>query len=89
MRKTILEAFENQDFPFQKLIDQPALRKISLTKAMFSFRNQPAKLLNLNGIETKSIDIRKQNSDFDLAMYIESCDGNLAGIVLSRPVKKV
>jgi len=81
VRKITLEAFENQDFPFQKLMEQLGLMKIRLTRAMFSFRNQPEKLLNLHGVDTIPLDIRKPDSDFDLAMYMEFCEGQLSGVL--------
>ena len=81
VRRVALEASENQNLPLQKLAELPNLVRTPLTRAMFSFQEISSRTLNLPGVSASSIEMRKEAADFDLAMYMESTDGKLSGVL--------
>ncbi len=81
VRRVALEASENQNLPFHRLVQLPHLARTPLTRGMFSFQDTSSRTLDLPGIVATSIGIRKEAADFDLAMYMESTGKNLSGVL--------
>lgn len=85
VRQVALNAYANQDLPFEKLVDllQPE-RQLShsvLFQAMFNFHNAPEKPLTLPGIKTAPLLIDNGTAKFDLNMALFVEDGVLQGMV--------
>jgi len=68
------QAYENQDFPFEKLVEklQPErdLSHNPLFQVMFIFQTAPLELLTLSGINAESLDIDAGTSKFDLTLSL-------------------
>jgi thioesterase domain-containing protein len=84
-RATSLEAFKNQDVPFQKNADLPALRRIPLSRLLFSLDMEwPPKLL-LAGLDCDGIATDTGAADFDLSVSLWLADGRIAGNLRFKP----
>lgn len=82
VRRVAFEAFEHQQVPLQRLVELPELARVPLSHAMFSFQDASSRTLDLPGVAATPIEVRKDASDFDLALYTESArDGGLGGIL--------
>ncbi len=82
-KKTSLEAYQNQDVPFEDIVDKLKLeRDISRTalfQAMFVLNNAQMEKLELQGIEFENIDIDTGTTKFDLVLSITEDDKILKG----------
>ena len=81
VRQMTLKAYENQDLPFEKLVDelQPE-RNLSYTpifQTMFNYRNVPDKPKQINGITLAPFEIEQTTSKFDLTLDISVVDEDL------------
>jgi acyl carrier protein len=81
VRKMVLEAFENQNLPFQMVAEIPGLVRTPLTRGMFALRDASIQTLNLPGITASFVDTRKIAADFDLALYMGLDAGKLNGVI--------
>lgn len=82
VRRVAFEAFEHQQVPLQRLVELPELARVPLSHAMFSYQDASSRTLDLAGVASTPIEVRKDASDFDLALYAESArDGGLGGIL--------
>lgn len=81
VRKVVLEAFENQNLPFQRVAEMPGVVRTPLTRGMFALRDASIQTLNLPGITASFVDKRKIAADFDLALYMATDDGKLNGVI--------
>lgn len=81
VRRLALEAYDNQNVPLQLLAQFPNLIRTPLTRAMFSYQESSSRHLDLPGIKSLPIVIRKDASDFDLALYTEGDAEGLAGLI--------
>lgn len=82
VRTTALEAIPDQQVPLQRLASLPALARVSLARALFSYQDASTRTLELDGIAATPVDVRKPGSDFDLAFYAEGTrDGGIGGIL--------
>lgn len=82
VRRTVIDAFDNQNLPLQKLAELPNLVRVPLTRCMFSYSDTSSRTLDLPKLSATSIDIRKDEGDFEVAMYMESAaSGNLSGVL--------
>ncbi len=82
VRATVMDAWQNQHIPLQKLTELPGLARIPLTRAMFSYQDMSSRVLDLPDLRATPIDLRKEVSDFDLALFIEgSSEGRLGGVL--------
>lgn len=82
VRGTMLEAFEHQQVPLERLATLPETVQVPLTRALLSFQDASTRTLDLAGVEATPVDLRKAGSDFDLALYAEGLrDGGVGGIV--------
>ncbi len=81
VRRLTVEAYDNQNLPLQYLAQQPNLIRTPLTRAMFSYQDTASRRLNLPEIKAEPVNIRKEGSDFELAMYIENDARMLYGVL--------
>lgn len=74
MKKTVLEAFEHQDVPFEKIVDvikpERSLSYSPIFQVMFSMQNMPDRILDLSGTVIEEIVIDNPTSKLDLSLSI-------------------
>lgn len=74
VRGVTLEAYSNQDVPFEKIVEELSLeRDISrnpIFQVFFSFQESPVRSARLSGMSISSIDIDGDTSRFDLSVDI-------------------
>ena len=84
-REVALEAYLNQDAPFEKLVEELLpdrdLSHAPLFQAMFAFQNVATETLALPGLETGSVRIKSRNAQFDLGLTLSESNGELKGSV--------
>ncbi len=66
----LVEAYDNQDYPFDRLIHQPIINNEKFT--MLNFHSEIGQTIDLNidGINFSGVDIRKNSSNLDLKIDI-------------------
>ncbi len=74
VNRTALDAFEHQDLPFEKLVDEiQPVRDLShnpLFQVMFALQNAPRESLDLKGLTLESISREIKVSGFDLECHV-------------------
>jgi amino acid adenylation domain-containing protein/non-ribosomal peptide synthase protein (TIGR01720 family) len=83
VRQVALDAYEHQDLPFEKLVDelQPA-RSLSynpLFQVMFAFQNVPMKDLQLPGLAATPLPWENVTTHFDLSLTMKETAQGLIG----------
>lgn len=82
VRRSVLEALEHQNVPLQEVAALPGLVRVALNRAMFSYQDTSSRTLKLPGVVAHPFDVRKDEADFELAMYMERDGaGRLAGVL--------
>ncbi len=80
-RKTILNAYEHQDLPFEYLVDALQTERDSSTNAlfqvMFILQNAPVKMRNVADLKMEMIHVDMGTSTFDLSLSIAEGAGGL------------
>lgn len=80
VRETCLEAYANQDLPFEKIVDELQLpRDLSrnaLCQVSFVLQNTSGYSLNLPGAEVKEISVSTDTSKFDLSLVVNTVNLN-------------
>ncbi|MFZ2538549.1 MAG: amino acid adenylation domain-containing protein, partial [Oscillospiraceae bacterium] len=70
VKDVALDAFTNQDLPFEKLVEEikppRCLDRSPLFQVMLTFHNIPRSKLQLPGLEVEQLDINTQTTKFDL-----------------------
>lgn len=83
IRKTVLDAFENQDLPFEELVDelQPErnFNRNPLFQAMFILQNTPRAELHLGEIKLRPFDVANPTARFDLTLSLAEKSAGLQG----------
>ncbi|HWC65367.1 MAG TPA: condensation domain-containing protein, partial [Thermoanaerobaculia bacterium] len=73
-RETALGAFEHQDLPFEKLVEElrpeRSVGQNPLFQAMFALQNAPREPLRLDGIACAPVDVALRLAKFDIAIYV-------------------
>ena len=77
--QTVLEAYEHQELPLQKLSEFPNLARTQLSRGMFMLQDSFADILNLPDIYTEALDLNNGTATFDLALSIEAKQDTLLG----------
>lgn len=84
-RQTCLDAFANQDLPFEKLVDsiQPErdLSRNPLFQVMFALQNAPAGDFGLSGLAIDVIETQRISALFDLVLDMWEAENNLIGVL--------
>ncbi|MCY1023460.1 non-ribosomal peptide synthase/polyketide synthase [Pyxidicoccus sp. MSG2] len=88
VRDTTLSAYEHQDVPFEKLVEelQPArdLSRAPLFQAMFVLQNTPRTELALPGLTPRSVEVDADAAQFELSLSLtRTADGYRGGLVFS------
>lgn len=83
VREVALEAYEHQDFPFEKLVEelQPErdLSRTPLFQVVFALQNAPRHALQLPGLALGSLVIDKGTATYDLNMALWKTSDGLKG----------
>ncbi|MEV5735713.1 amino acid adenylation domain-containing protein [Streptomyces sp. NPDC052292] len=88
VKDTALGAYDHQDLPFERLVEELApdrdLSRNPLFQTMFALQNTPgADAWNLPGLSAEPVEIPVRDAKFDLSMYLaEAADGTLDGAVV-------
>ncbi len=86
VRKTSLDAYDNQDLPFERILDELRverdLSQTPLFQVLFNMLNFEDKPLPMTGIESEFISSPDMNSRFDLTFYLRPTAGGLDLTVL-------
>jgi len=73
VRETALEAYANQDLPFERLVDvmqpQRSLSHTPLFQVALVFQNAPREWFNLSGLKFERIPAESGTSKFDLMLF--------------------
>jgi acyl carrier protein len=81
VRRTLIEAQDHQNLPFQRIAELPQLARIALSRAMVSYQESGNRRLDLLDIESKPVVVRKDSADFDLALYVEGDGASIEGVL--------
>ena len=83
IRETALEAYEHQDLPFEKLVEelQPerTLSHSPLFQVMFHLQNAVSESLSLSGLNMGELDVGIQTAKFDLSLSMAESEEGLIG----------
>ncbi|HIO53776.1 MAG TPA: amino acid adenylation domain-containing protein [Chromatiales bacterium] len=76
VRKTVLEALDHQETPFDRLVDaikpERDMSRSPLFQVMFVLQNTPPAAVSMDGLEVRSKAVPLETSKFDLTLSIES-----------------
>jgi amino acid adenylation domain-containing protein len=80
VREVVLEAYANQDIPFEKLVEELApersLRHAPLVQVLFTLQNTPQGTLEMPGLTLSPAGVETRTAKFDMTLgVIESTDG--------------
>ena len=85
VRKTSLEAYAHQDFPYEKLVEELKpirdLHRSPLFQVVFNLQNSPMPKLEIQDLETAFLEIDRGVSQFDLTLMISRKEGQCQAIV--------
>ena len=83
IRETALDAFEHQDLPFEKLVEelQPerTLSHSPLFQVMFHLQNAVTESLSLSGLSMSQLEVETQTAKFDLSLSMAESKEGLVG----------
>ena len=89
IRKTSLEAYRNQDLPFEKLVEtlNPVrdANRAPVVQAIFQFRQQADRCLSLPNLTAHPFPDAIQPGNFDLYMVCEESEFGIEGFVYYSP----
>jgi amino acid adenylation domain-containing protein len=78
-KQTTLEAYEHQEVPFEKLVDelrpQRDISRSPLFQVMFVLQNAPGGTLRLGGAKLEVFELAGKTAKFDLAMAVTEREG--------------
>jgi amino acid adenylation domain-containing protein/non-ribosomal peptide synthase protein (TIGR01720 family) len=83
VREACLDAYDHQDLPFEKLVDEVQVRRDMsrnpLFQAMFVLQNTPGGEINLPGLTLSFLPIENETAKFDLTLSLTETEQGLAG----------
>ncbi|HEX7335013.1 MAG TPA: amino acid adenylation domain-containing protein [Pyrinomonadaceae bacterium] len=86
VRETTLEAYANQDLPFEQLVDalQPerSLDHAPLAQVTFTLLNAPAAALDLRHLTLSPVELESGNHEYDVSVVMQEIDHGLFGTVM-------
>jgi hypothetical protein len=81
VRETTLEAFDNQNLPFVKLVQSlqpsPALNRSPLVQVFFVLQNLPASVIDFHGLSSTVMDTGGARGTRDMRLTVMEDDGRL------------
>ncbi len=81
VRQVALAAHRNQDVPFETIAEAPALRRIPLSRCLFSMDMPWPPALAIDGVDCTPLAVETGSADFDLSVSLwpvgEGLDGTL------------
>ncbi|NTX13823.1 amino acid adenylation domain-containing protein [Myxococcus sp. CA056] len=84
VRDTALEAYANQDLPFEELVravnPERSLGHTPLFQVKLALQNQPFTELQLPGLSLSGVAFENASSKFDLTLVLEEFEGSLVGL---------
>ncbi len=84
-RKTALDAYEHQDLPFEKLVEElnpdRDLSRSPLFQVMFAFQTMPGNLLALPGLGVSPVELGGETAKFDLTLSVREAADALTATV--------
>ncbi|MBD0319020.1 MAG: amino acid adenylation domain-containing protein, partial [Gemmatimonadetes bacterium] len=82
VRDGALGAYENQDLPFEQVVEtvqaERDLSRSPLFQVMFILQNTPAHAVKLGGVEVETLDAYPRAAKFDLTLSVTAGEGGLA-----------
>ena len=79
VRNVCLEAYANQDLPFEKLVEelnpQRDLSRTPIFQVVFNMQNSPMPKLGIPGLDIGFLDIDRRVSQFDLTLMLTKSEG--------------
>ncbi|WP_436866196.1 non-ribosomal peptide synthase/polyketide synthase [Bacillus fungorum] len=83
-RKVAYEAFDNQDIPFDKVVEAVQPQRdpgySPIFQVMFAFQNSPMKPLELEGVTLAPRRVNNETAKFDLILFIEESKQGLQAV---------
>ncbi len=77
-RNVVLEAYANQDVPFEQVVDgleiERSLSYNPLFQVMFALQNAPLNALKLPNLKAQYLAVENQRIKFDLSLFLEEID---------------
>ena len=85
VRQLTLDAYANQDLPFERLVDELQterdLSRNPLFQVMFALQNAPIDDLNLPGLAVEVLDFERSSAQFDLVLDVWERPEGLLGVL--------
>jgi amino acid adenylation domain-containing protein len=85
VRETALQAYADQDVPFEKLVEQLRpqrdLSRSPLFQVMFVLQNAPLRPLELEGVTLTPVTLEHRAAQYDLSLYMRESEEGLVGTV--------
>lgn len=85
VKMTTLEAYENQDLPFEKLVEKLQPKRISnvspLFQVMFVLQNSPMPKLEMEGVILQPLEIRNNTAKFDITLNLVQEEEEMVGTI--------
>ncbi len=85
VRRTCLEAFDHQDLPFERLIEELAPERdpsfTPVVQVLLTLQNAPLGTLALPGLTLTPVFLPSPGARLDLTLSVEERDGRLAGML--------
>jgi amino acid adenylation domain-containing protein len=83
VRKVTLEAYNHQDLPFDKLVEELRperhLSNTPLFQVLFVMDNVPTKNLQLPGLTLSPIEVETKTAKFDIALFMSETEAGITG----------
>jgi amino acid adenylation domain-containing protein len=83
VRERTLGAYEHQDLPFEKLVEElggeRSLSHTPLVQTVFALQNGSADALRLAGVEAQALEVEQETAKFDLTLSLEAREDGLDG----------
>jgi amino acid adenylation domain-containing protein len=80
-RQVMLDAYANQDLPFEKLVEelQPdrSLSHTPIFQVMIASQNAPRRATKMGGLTLNRIEVETGTAKFDLLVFVEECEQGL------------
>jgi amino acid adenylation domain-containing protein/non-ribosomal peptide synthase protein (TIGR01720 family) len=85
VRKIALAAYQHQDVPFEKLVEELApersLAHAPLFQVMFALQNTPVESLEIRDLRMRAVNVKETTAKFDLMLSLQENNGELSGML--------